>query len=240
MFTELDVIKNIYIPAARQHKNTFGFFSGMHKGETIVIFGTGKTYKDYNFSIPGHHIAINHAIRKDPSQFRYFFTSDYDENARIDIEIAETNQRCKKFYPFYNHPTLSDGQVTFIPAKYREAHNSFSFFGEYVSPDEVSGFTVNPDITCSPLTCFGTTSHFAFQFALWTRPKTIYLVGMDCQKGHCEGLGYNEEEEKADPARFIDGWRIFKQYTDMYYPDTHIIVVNPVGLKGVFEETNTK
>ena len=43
---------------------------------------------------------------------------------------------------------------------------------------------------------------------------------------------------------FVDqmmaGYHQFKEYARIYYPDVYIISVNPVGLRGLFEDVYTK
>ena len=70
----------------------------------------------------------------------------------------------------------------------------------------------------------------AMQFALFTNPKRIYLVGCDCSSGYYDGKGGN------NAAPFIEVWKELKKFADIYYPETEIISVNPVGLKGLFTD----
>jgi len=39
---------------------------------------------------------------------------------------------------------------------------------------------------------------------------------------------------------WIEGYRKLKTYVARYYPDTEIISVNPVGLRGMFQDVYTK
>lgn len=228
-------IEDIYIPAAVTHKDVFLPFAGIYKDKDIVICGTGKTFAEYTFDIDAVHIAINHAIRRHPERYDYFFCSDYDESTQIDITCAEQNPDCIKMYPYYMHPHTPVGTINFIPQRYRQDTQARSFYGLYKDPAKIDGFTAHPNLSVSPLVCYGTTAHFAFEFALWTHPRTIYLVGMDCADGHCEGLGYAPQEGDV-PESYIAGWRILKQFASCYYDDVRIQVVRPVGLKDIFPE----
>lgn len=71
----------------------------------------------------------------------------------------------------------------------------------------------------------------AIQFALWTNPKTIYLVGCDCSSGHYDGSG-----SESNLEYLIEPWKKLKKFRDIWYPLTKIVSVNPVGLKGIFED----
>ncbi len=86
------------------------------------------------------------------------------------------------------------------------------------------------DLSVSPLKTYGTTFNSAFQFALWTHPRKIYIVGADCcGRGHANGLNYSELG--IDYRYFIRSWRKAKEFVEAFYPDIEIISVNPVGLK---------
>ena len=89
----------------------------------------------------------------------------------------------------------------------------------------------------------GTTYHEAFQFALWTHPKEIYLVGADCSDcGHASGINYEkiDEEQHDDYSWMIPAWKKFAKFAHSYYPDIDVISINPVGLRGVFKDAYTQ
>ena len=84
----------------------------------------------------------------------------------------------------------------------------------------------------------------ALQFALWTRPKRIYLVGCDCSSlGYCSGiLDKTAAQTKfpLDVERLLYGWTKMKEFIEKFYPDVEIVSVNPVGLKGMFKDIETQ
>lgn len=85
-----------------------------------------------------------------------------------------------------------------------------------------------------PLGCFGTVVFPALQFALWTYPKRIYLVGCDCS---LNGYAYNSAETNIlYPDKLIQAYQEFKIFANKYYPDVEIISINPVGLKEIFND----
>ena len=71
----------------------------------------------------------------------------------------------------------------------------------------------------------------AMQFALWTNPKTIYLVGCDCSEGYFDG-----QASQFNASHLVSSWIQLKEFAGLYYPETKILSINPVGLKGVFDE----
>ena len=93
------------------------------------------------------------------------------------------------------------------------------------------------DISVSPMKSYGTTMFCAFQFALWTHPKRIYIVGADCSSGgHVEGIDYSKAQNEVDYSFLIEPWKMSKEFSEAFYPDVEIFSINPVGLRGIFND----
>ena len=99
------------------------------------------------------------------------------------------------------------------------------------------------DIDSQPLANSSSCSIQAIQFILFTNPKKIYLVGIDCSigsKGHftgkCFDIKARNEDFEANDAYAISTWKQVKEFAQTYYPETEIISGNPVGLKGIFTD----
>ena len=67
----------------------------------------------------------------------------------------------------------------------------------------------------------------AIQFLLFTRITDIYIVGADCT-----GARINESTGKTYNTR---GWSEMKRWASKI-PNVNINIVNPVGLKGMFND----
>jgi len=86
------------------------------------------------------------------------------------------------------------------------------------------------------------------QFILFTNPKKIYLVGIDCTSGknrHFSGLSpdnllLRNENIEIVCQNSIEEWKQLKEFVSIYYPEIEIISVNPVNLKGIFKDIYTK
>ena len=76
------------------------------------------------------------------------------------------------------------------------------------------------------------------QFALFTNPKRIYLVGCDCSIGHFHAEAQNGHG--ADLSGIKEAWIKLNKYILNYNYKTEIISVNPVGLKGMFKDVYTQ
>jgi hypothetical protein len=99
------------------------------------------------------------------------------------------------------------------------------------------------DICNSPLSDFNSVIFPAVQFALWTYPKCIYIVGCDCShNGKYESNHFHDTEEKEDffpVVECVQGWKKIKEFQQTYYPDIEMISINPVFLKGLFKDEFT-
>ena len=95
------------------------------------------------------------------------------------------------------------------------------------------------DICRHELTDFYSVVFPAIQFALFTYPKKIYLVGCDTSRA---GHFYDKPQTKSDlhVQNVKIGYALIKMFARLHYPDTEIISVNPVGLKGLFKEMYTE
>ena len=102
------------------------------------------------------------------------------------------------------------------------------------------------DIDTCALKNSASTSIQAMQFILFTNPKRVYVVGIDCTnslKQHFVGGAYDNslrnENVVENDRQHIQAWKDLKVFVNTYYPETEIIVVNPVGLRGIFRDVYT-
>ncbi len=68
----------------------------------------------------------------------------------------------------------------------------------------------------------------ALQFILYTGISKLYIVG-------CDG-GWTLGPIQSGDKVLINLWREFKCFAESYYKDVDIISINPVSLKGWFED----
>ena len=89
------------------------------------------------------------------------------------------------------------------------------------------------EISTQPLADFSSVAFSALQFALWTNPKRIYLVGCDStQSGHF----YEKDDNSNVHPELKHGYECIKKFATAFYPETEIVSINPVGLKGLFKD----
>ena len=222
------------LPAASLHQEVFPKYRGINAGKELVIVGAGPTLDDYA-PIPGAvHVGVNKTFLCEKLSLDYLFIQDYFEDIQ-DAADAYRPGLCKKFYGY--HP---DPRVRGVPAASAERANAERYFFEDIPVNDPSPFPFPPDIARAALGTFSSIIFPALQFALWTRPKRIYLVGCDCSSlGYCSGiLDKTAAQTKfpLDVERLLYGWTKMKEFIEKLYPEVEIVSVNPVGLKGWFRD----
>lgn len=220
-----------------QHQKVFPKFKGINRGKKIVIIAAGPTLNYYKPIKNAINIGVNKTFKQNIVPLDYLFILDYP-NCKELFPLANNYRpnKCKKFYGMLqeeNHPY-------FIP--------------DTACPDNVYRYYVNNswndlseiynyDLSNLPLPCFFSVSFQAIAFALWTQPSELYLVGCDNDfSKHFDNsplLSNDEAWIKMHRIRTMDGYNKLKKFTSIYYPDTKIISVNPVGLRGMFEDVYT-
>lgn len=238
---KLDVLMELAIPASIHHQKVFPKYKGINKGKTVVITGTGPTFDLYHPMQDVIHMGLNDAISREDIIYDYYFVCDYEKQLFQKIDSCKYMDQCIKFWG-YNYRIAG----TLIPEYYEEKMNAERFYVEsydygIYGPriDKNRFFVYPPDISVAPLKSYGTTMFCVFQFALWTHPQKIYIVGCDCSKGHAASAKYRSGLPNSDFKYVIKAWRKAKEFADMYYPDIEIVSLNPVGLRGIFKDEYT-
>ena len=219
------------IAIANLHQKTFPKYKNIHNGQTIVICGAGPTLNNYEPIEGAIHIALNRAFLFDKVKFDYMFAQDWRAISHMQDEIKNyKGNNCVKFFGMQNGIVTNEIPEDFaIECKAERFGNNGCCIE---MGDDVHQFAM--DISSLPLGNFTSIAHSAMQFALWTNPKKIYLVGIDISSGHFINMG--TKHESVDLGYMYDAWVQFKNFKNMYYPGVEIISINPVGLKGLFED----
>lgn len=236
----LAMITDIYIPAMAQHQKVFPKYKGINKGKVVVITGTGPTF-DYYDPIPNSiHMGLNDAIFREDIRYDYFFACDYEQQDKLFKKILNYGDDLVKFFGIN-----CNREGALIPDYLREWQGVETFYVDsyyalYGNRYENTRKLMFPlDISAVPFKSYGTTLYILFQFALWTHPDKIYIVGADCKgKGHASRL--NALDSEYDAKMLIKPWRKLAGFAKQNYPDIEVISINPVGLKGVFKDEYTE
>lgn len=221
-----------------RHKEGFSEFKACHKGKSVVVVGTGPSLDLYSQIENIPHIGVNSSILKTDLKLDYYFLGHYVPEWREALKHTD----CVKFFM---KPTANDFESNlYFPEDLIEETHARRFFSSR------SFESIYVDIEHYPLMSFSSITFSALQFALYTLPKRILLVGCDCSTDtqtyghfHCDHEMTPEEEEHVGSLAvpiYIKGYKKLKLFIDRYYPETEIISVNPAGLKGMFHDVYTE
>lgn len=211
------------------HLEAFKDFKNKHEGKDIVLLATGPTLKNFIPIENAIYVGVNSAIYYDKVKLDYFFLQDCKLGTKnipkyiIDNKIYET---CTCFFGLSNHvyfkDLVSEQERILIKNSKRYMLNTEKTYNHLVY-----------DIISNPLTDFFSVVFSALQFIFWTNPKRIYLVGCDVTtSGH-----YNDNGKPNMLHLGVQtGWQKVKEFRDIFYPNTEIISVNPVGLNDKFND----
>lgn len=230
------------ITTAFLHQKTFAGYRGLHFGEDVILFGAGPSLQ-YFEPLEGEtiNVAVNRAFMFDKVHMNYIFSIDnrgikdyYEELIEYPFETS------KKTVKFLGDQNLGiDFQIPEDVINRAKGLRYKTTAG--ILPNR---FTY--EIETEPLGNFCTVSLQAMQFILYTNPKRIFLAGIDCNvatNGHFYGNEYDHsrfvEIAKHDKLS-IEYWKDLKKFAKIYYPNTEIISINPIGLKGIFKDVYTQ
>ena len=213
------------------HKASFSEFKNCHIGKSVVVVACGPSMKYYTQIGNAPHIGVNAAFKNENIKLDYFFTTDYEHKNEWFEDLK--NHDFVKFFGQYSAGAYR-GKYQIIE-RLIEENNARRFFQGAPSED------IHLNIEYYPLMGFYSVVFQAIHFAVYTRPKKLYLVGCDCTgSGYFDGSKqFDRVEELAVPS-WKKGYEKFREFAESFYPDMEIISVNPVGLKGVFHDVYTE
>jgi hypothetical protein len=232
------IIKHNYeaIQVAEINTRTFDKYKKIYRGQEIVLLATGPTLNFYEPLPDVISIGVNAAVLYNKVKLDFLFVQDKWAVEKYEKEIIE--YPCKKFFG------TGGSQPHCMPVKYTDIPNAEEYV-RYLGPLE--NRTCHYDITKAPLGDVGGSVIFsAFHFVLWTYPKRIYLVGCDCTTANQSGASVIHFTDRSFPndiflhAQLFNAWQKMKEFQQTYYPDTEVFSINPVGLKGIFQDIFTE
>lgn len=213
------------------HQETFGGYAGSFAGKDVVLLASGPTlsaYKQEKRISGAIHIGVNAVINF--MELDYYFAGDWGIS-KCGTEVIRSS-KAKKFFAI---SALSDeyGTTSFaIPLEFCQECNASLFFGMSYASHHI----IQPDISKHPLFGYGTCIHPPLHFALYCRPRRIYLVGCDVSvEGHFNDQGKDKMPDMAQKRLWLE-WKRMALFAKYHYPDVEIISINPVGLKGMFKD----
>ncbi len=232
-------MNNLNLKSYALHQKTFAEYKNAFAHKTVVLIATGGSAKYFQPIDNAIHVGVNRAYKLNQVTLDYLFASDW--RGFTDIEdINKLNYPVKKFYGIMPpHLLHKDDRSILIPESVALRHNAARFYIKDIIDDKVPKceLTMTFDIACQPLTCLGSIVHPAMQFILYTNPQTVFLVGCDTNR---DPHFYGTDSNDLNITNTLHGWQAIKQFAEQYYPETQIISINPIGLRGLFQDVYTK
>lgn len=198
-------------------------YKNINTGRDIYIIGGGPSVKNFKREKLQRdvYIGTNRGYKDQRFEFDYLFIQDrlpegYDEfmNYRGD--------ECTKFIGIIPYNTFFKLCETGIEGNYER----------YVLASRKLK-DVPYDVSIEPFADLMGTVFSAVQFALYTNPDHIFLVGMDCSQG-------NENNRTKDRYGYqIKGWKAIRKSVVARGLYDKLVSINPIGLKGFFTDIYT-
>lgn len=231
------------VATALLHQKTFSQFKGMCTGKKLVICAPGPSINKYQPIKDAVHIALNRAFLYDKVNFDFIFAQDWDGIKMVKDDLISYNpDTCVKLLG----STMFDNPKE-IPESFAIACKALRFnVDTYIVGDGYKSKFVR-DIDYRPLGCMPNVGISVLQFALFLNPSELFIVGCDMSGGHFSN-GTNSNKQVEEEKKWMDNWwkqeaekmrlkwNEFKEFAHLYYPDTKIYSINPVGLRGLFED----
>lgn len=227
------------ITASELNKIAFRDYKGCNSGKSVVLIGAGPSVNKFKPIDDCIYVGLNRVCLLKNVKFDYLFTIDKSGVDKIYSDFG--SYECVKFVGDQNL-----GVAYQIPEseilKWTNVKRYITDAGMGIPPK----FSLHIDT--EPLGNYNSVSLQAMQFILYTNPAKIYLVGIDCSSaGHFTQKQDTVDEHRQrmkdrgedlfmwanDTQRF---WCELKEFCNQYYPHTEIISVNPVGLRGLFND----
>jgi len=221
------------------HTDTFLPYKNIYHGQAVVLVGAGPTLNYYTPIQNAAHIGVNGTYRNKSLKLEYLFVQDFaDEGPGGVFSMDEIRAlTCKKFVGQYI-TSLPDNMLSMIAPQYAAQYvGAKTYFVDDYFPG-CTDYRIPINIEYYPIVDNASTIFAALQFALYTHPKQLYIVGCDCS------YQYGQHFDSSQGASMhIDlvrkNWDLMKKHISTYYPDIEVFSVNPVGLVGLFNDIYT-
>jgi len=217
-------------------------YKNLHNEEICYIVATGKTFNAFKMQEEGSIIGVNLIIKSEkilnnPNFKYYFFGHGYKYNHSVwkdNKEIVDKLKIDKFCFPKSGRGSLNDHG--FVNEDLNKFDDKNTLLLELNNVDIHKNIDKNPFINHSIV-------YSACQFALYAGFKKIYLVGCDCSNFHGSGNQYFLNNDSITPEyendiqkSLITWWGKMFEFKNKEYPNSKIININPIGLKGKMDQ----
>lgn len=241
-FMKIDEHTALTVSAAQLHQRTFLPYKNYCCGEKdVVVCGAGPSLQKYQPIDGAVHIAVNRSFLYEKVNFDFIFAQDMDGIRMVQDElIAYRPGQCVKFLA----QTTEINSKT-IPESLAIKCNALRFMCDYYIYRDGYHSKMVFDLENRAIGGMPNVGMSVLQLALYMNPRRIYIVGCDMTGTHFVDGNQTKKELSAEKKQYdsywennnkilLNKWEEIKSFAQTYYPETEIISVNPVGLKGMF------
>lgn len=215
------------------HRDTFSSYKNSNEGKDLVVIGTGPTLNYYNPISSAYHIGVNGACKKEELKLDYYFMADGRSIGNtLDLEDIK-KMNCPKFFGIYLTRTIHKCEIPDAVADEIGAQR-------YVFLYYRNTRDIPLDIEYFPVWDHNSIIQHAWYFALFTNPRRIFLVGTDANVD--KGAHFNDlvAVDVVKCNEIIESAKMLKEHAEVFYPHIEFYSINPVGLKGIFNDVYTQ
>lgn len=240
------------LAALMVHPVTFADCKNRLADRDVVLCCTGPTLNYFKPLDGAVYVAVNEAIYWDAIEFDYVISADSRSKECSERIAAYKGNRCVKFFG-----DLGDHAATY-PISFISACDGLRFYtdhGVFSNESIDEGWAADHsrfamDIAHELIGNFSGSVFPALQIVMYMNPKRLFLAGVDMT-----GISHFYDEDGSvitkEKLREWENfgqihteiqrwWGRFKDFAARCYPDTEIISVNPVNLKGMFRDEYTE
>lgn len=232
------VYRSSYIPSIvrEHHEKVLWPYKDIYKGKSIVICGAGPSLVKYKPMSNCVHIGLNRVFERKEIKFDYIFAWDLANLMKDDPLFYKKllDYPAKKILGKFINDDLA--QVNEEIQKELDAITVYSS-ARYGLLSNIHDPIIHDDLHYYPLMDFGSVVFGALHFAIYTGATKIYLVGIDNSLN-----GYFTEQYKQrflQTNEIYSGFQKVRRFMSAKHPSVEIISINPVGLKGLFNDIYT-
>lgn len=240
------------------HKQSFDKYKDINKGRIVVICAPGPSINQYAFHDDYVHIGLNSMLFNDRIKLDYYFIQHIPSEYNFWGNGFDVNPLRRKKY-IENIPKLKC--VKFIGQLIGNMWNTSPPFGEFSNGSYNNYYISDMEVThnfCADIRygfLHGARSVIfpALQFALFTNPDKILIAGSDGYSVTGANYYSKKDSDYLKEAITVDRsqtllaindemekiYKEFRKFAIIRYPNTEILMVNPVRYKGIFKELTT-
>jgi len=218
-------------------------YKNIHRGETAVLVGGGPSIDKFKPIKDALYVGVNWIGKdklfnqelEDFITVDYYFMCDRDRHMPPDFKVKKQK--------FCASLVWSGGDFK----EWKEAHVTYEESKKFNSVILGCGDVFHRDISDNPI-MGGTITMAALQFILYAGFSKIYLVGQDCSgdtafgssRNNPMGAGWGKHSNNYQGPDVQRCWDHAKEFINKEYPKVKVVSINPVKLKGYFEDEYTE